>query len=112
MLVSVALGATAMTTFDGAHWQSFAAALAPLAWLVIGALIGRFHFLTLQWSVGKLATGRSWASTLVIQFFRFGVLAALLGLTARSFGAIPMLIVTAGVLLARSVIFRSGALQP
>lgn len=79
------------------------------AWLIVGVSIGAFHFLTLRWSVGMLATGRAWPLPTVVQLARFALLAGLLAVVTIHFGALPLLLVTAGILAARTAILRRGA---
>ena len=62
-------------------------------WLLSGALLGALHFWTLRWNVDlligrALAAGR-WCCSLL----RFAAMASLLAIVARSFGALPLLIV-------------------
>jgi len=78
-------------------------------WLTVGALIGAFHFLTLRWNVGMLATGQAWLLPTVVQLARFALLAGLLAVITIHFGALPLLLVTAGMLTARTAILRRGA---
>ncbi len=78
------------------------------AWLAAGALIGAAHFLTLRWNVRMLATGRSVLLPLGVQLARFALMAAVLLLITRSFGAWPLLMATVGILVARTAILRLG----
>ncbi len=77
--------------------------------LAAGALIGMFHFLTLRWNVGMLATGQSLPLALAVQLVRFAVIAGVLAVIASQFGAVPLLVAAAGVLATRTAVVRLGA---
>ena len=79
------------------------------AWLGGGALIGAFHFLTLRWNVTLLALGRAPLLAMALQLGRFALLAGVLTVIASRFGALPLLLATAGILAARTVAVRLGA---
>jgi F1F0 ATPase subunit 2 len=81
------------------------------AWLAAGVLLGGFHFLTLRWNVRMFASDPSPLLPLGIQVLRFALVAAVLATVAHYFGALALLIVTAGVLVARTAVIRLGA-QP
>jgi hypothetical protein len=78
-------------------------------WLCGGALIGAAYFLTLRWNVDLLAYGRAVLLAALLQAGRFLLLAALLAAIAAGRGVLPLLLTTAGILLARtSITMRSG----
>ena len=83
----------------------------PIGWLFAGALLGTLYFLALQRNVRMLMRGQLLCS-LGLQLVRIGVMLAALSVIARTFGALPLLSVALGVLLARSAIFRLGAPSP
>jgi F1F0 ATPase subunit 2 len=72
-------------------------------WLAAGAALGVAYFGSLRWSVQMFAAGRALAP-LGLHLARFAALAALLALVARGFGALPLLVATAGVLMARTIV--------
>lgn len=111
MLVGLALGAETMMGVPVTS-PLLTSGLAAGAWLGVGALMGALHFLTLHWTVRRLATGRAPALALVIQMVRLAVLAVVLAIIAHGFGAMALLIATAGVLTARAAVLRWGAPQP
>jgi hypothetical protein len=76
------------------------------AWLAIGTLIGALHFLTLQWNVSLLATGRVRLLAIAVQFGRLALVAGLLAVVAGHFGAFPLLLASTGILTARSAFLR------
>jgi F1F0 ATPase subunit 2 len=78
------------------------------AWLAAGALIGVFHFMTLRWNVQMFAVGGSLVLASLSQLVRFALVACLLVVIARQFGALPLLAAAAGILAARSVVLRLG----
>ena len=74
----------------------------------VGTLIGAFHFLTLRWNVRNFEVGRSLVLAFATQLVRFALVAVVLGVIASQFGALPLLIATAGILAARTAIIRFG----
>jgi F1F0 ATPase subunit 2 len=78
------------------------------AWLIVGALIGALHFMTLRWSVRMLALDRPLTLVLAIALLRLAVIAGALGVVAGRFGALPLIAATAGILAARTAVFRFG----
>jgi N-ATPase, AtpR subunit len=84
--------------------------LGACAWLAIGALVGGCFYLTLRRSAQMLTTGSSVSAATALQLIRFTALAGLLGIIARHYGAIALLVVTFGILAAREAVLRLGAL--
>ena len=99
-----------MTGFLLAQQDLIASALAGGAWLAAGAAVGALYFLTLHWNVRMFAAGRSLvlALALALQLARFTAIAGVLAVLAVHFGALPLLVATAGILAARTVILRWG----
>jgi hypothetical protein len=79
------------------------------AWIAFGALIGILHLLMLKWSVSRLVDGQSFVLAFAIQLVRFALIAAALAIVTCYFGALPLLVATAGILAVRTVIVRLGA---
>lgn len=77
-------------------------------WLTSGALIGTFHFLSLRWNVRMFAAAHPLLLPFGIQLVRFVLITAVLAAITRSFGAVPLIIVTAGILAMRTAIVRLG----
>ncbi len=94
-----------MTTFPHTA-QDLALAV---GWLAAGMVIGAVHFLSLRWNVRMLTAGRSLLPVVVVQLSRFAAMAAVLAVIALSFGAVPLLTATLGILVARTVIVRKEA---
>jgi F1F0 ATPase subunit 2 len=98
-----------MTIFHGGERDLIFGMLTASAWLGAGALIGAFYFLSLRWNVRHFEIGRPILLAFAIQFVRFALMAAVLGVIARQIGALPLLIAAAGILAARPAILRWGA---
>jgi F1F0 ATPase subunit 2 len=97
-----------MTAFPFTAHDLIFSALRTGAWLSVGALIGALHFLTLRWNVLMLAGGRSLLPALATQLARLAIVAAALTIIAVHFGALPLVVATAGILIARTAVFRFG----
>lgn len=80
------------------------------AWISAGALIGALYFMTLRHNVTLLATARAPLFAMALQFGRFAALAGILAVIASRFGALPLLLATAGIVAARMAAVRLGAL--
>jgi N-ATPase, AtpR subunit len=78
------------------------------AWIVLGLLIGAIHFLTLRWNARAWLGGQAAALAIVVHLARFALTAGALVIVARYSGALALLIVTVGILAARSVVIRTG----
>lgn len=78
------------------------------AWLAAGALIGALHFVTLRWNVRMFAGGRTALLAVALQIARFALLAGALAVIAGRYGALPLLLATAGILLARTAVVQAG----
>jgi F1F0 ATPase subunit 2 len=81
------------------------------AWLTVGALIGSLYFLTLRWNVRMFTIGQSLPLALVTQLVRFALIADVLAIITSHFGALPLLVATAGILATRTAVVRFGV-QP
>ena len=86
-------------------------ALGASAWLAVGTLIGTFHLLTLRWNVRVFVLGQSPLLAFATQLVRFAVVTGGLAIIASQFGALPLLVATAGILVTRTAILRIGV-QP
>ena len=100
-----------MTKLYLAEHQLILLVLSVSAWLAAGALIGAFHFLTLRWNVRMFAVGQSLSLALATQLVRFALIAGVLAIIASRFGALPLLVATAGILATRTAVVRFGV-QP
>jgi F1F0 ATPase subunit 2 len=84
-------------------------ALQAAAWLGCGLLIGMLYFLTLQWSIQLVVTGRAPLLAMTLQLGRFALVAGTLALIVSRFGALPLLVAATGILAARTAAIRMGA---
>jgi F1F0 ATPase subunit 2 len=103
------MDAQAMTNFQPGDYDLILYVLSARTWLTIGAAIGALHFLTLRWNARMFYVSRSLVLAFATQLARFALIAGMLGVIARHFGAIPLLIAAAGVLAARTMILRWSA---
>ena len=85
------------------------AALNAGGWLAAGLALGAMYYLSLRWNVRMFTDGRSLFPALAIQLGRFAAVGIVLALIVHGFGAFPLIVTTAGILLARSVIIHLGA---
>jgi F1F0 ATPase subunit 2 len=105
------MDAQAMTDFPLPGYDLVLSVLRSGAWLCVGTLIGALHFLTLRWNVRILAVDQSLALAAVMQLVRLAIMAGGLAIIAIEFGALPLVVASAGVLVARTAVLRSGG-QP
>ena len=85
-------------------------ALQAGTWLGTGALIGASYFLALHWTVSMLALGRTPLLAMALVLGRFVLLAGVLAAIASRFGALPLLLAAAGILVVRTAAVRLGEL--
>jgi hypothetical protein len=78
-----------------------------VAWLATGVLAGALYFLALRRSIRLLVDGQL-LLPIGLQLTRFAALAAVLAMLAHWFGALPLLLVTLGLLIARTAALRWG----
>lgn len=97
-----------MTIFHLTERDLILCVLSASVWLGVGTLISAFHFLSLRWNVRHFEVGQSLLLVFAIQFVRFALIAIVLGIIAGQFGALSLLIATAGILAARTAILRFG----
>jgi hypothetical protein len=102
------MDAQAMMDFEFTRHNLIGFLLSSGTWLTAGALIGAFQFLTLQWTVWMLVVGRGLLPSVGVQLARFALIALILTAIACSSGAFPLL-VTAGIVVARTLIIQWGA---
>jgi F1F0 ATPase subunit 2 len=109
MLVGLAMDARAMTQLYATEHHMFMLVLKTSAWLAIGGLIGTCHYVTLRWSAHMLVTGSSLPAAMAVQLVRLAIIACMLTIIIRQYGALPLLAATLGVLASRMAVFRLGA---
>jgi F1F0 ATPase subunit 2 len=104
------MDAQAMTGFDLAQtglltWRAG-------GWFAAGVLIGMFHFSTLRWNVTILTSAQArLPAAFALQFGRMALLAGMLATIAVRFGALPLVMAAAGIVVARSAAIRFGEPQ-
>jgi F1F0 ATPase subunit 2 len=85
--------------------------LAVVSSFLAGLIVGAVHYGGLWWNVRLFAAGGSVLKALAVQVVRLALIAAAL-IALVSFGAMPLLVATLGVISARIVAVRwLGALQ-
>ncbi len=82
--------------------------LRAVTWLGVGAVVGALYFLTLRWNVRILLPGPLLLLGIALQLGRFALLAGVLSVIAACFGALSLLLATAGILVARAASVRWG----
>jgi F1F0 ATPase subunit 2 len=102
------MDAGAMTKLYVTDHDIFMLVLNAGAWLAIGALIGAFYYVTLRWNAEMLVIGPSVLVALAIQLTRCAVLASVLAIITRYYGALPLLIAMLGILASRTAVLRLG----
>jgi hypothetical protein len=79
--------------------------IADAGFIALGLLAGTLHFSLLRWNTAVYARPGRIGLAAVLQVVRIGVLGGLLLLAARQ-GALPLLLMALGVLIARPVVMR------
>ncbi|MGJ5019558.1 N-ATPase subunit AtpR [Bradyrhizobium oligotrophicum] len=74
-------------------------------WIGAGGLLGLLHFASLRWNVRFLIGGLPFSS-LGLQLLRFAATGGAMVLVTKSFGAMPLLAGTLGLLTARNGLLR------
>jgi F1F0 ATPase subunit 2 len=97
-----------MTRFFATEHDMFMLVLKTSAWLAIGGLIGASHYVTLRWNVRMLATASSTPAAVAVQLIRLAIIAGVLAVITRNYGALPLLVATVGILVSRMVVLRVG----
>lgn len=112
MLVRLEMGEPRMSipSLDGlSAWNGL---IGLAAYLAAGLVLGVLYFRSLWWNVRRFADGERLLTTITLVIGRFVLLGATLVLVSRG-GALPLLMVTLGVLLARFAVVRSvGEAKP
>jgi hypothetical protein len=92
--------------------MSAATPLLGAFWLLAGVAGGTAHFVLLRWNTRLYLGGGSVGRALGVQALRMVVTALLLAFAAWHGGALPLLLATIGVLLARLLVLRVLAITP
>ena len=83
----------------------WAMALSAGAHLAAGLLLGAVYFTILSWQADRFAAGGRFGTTIAMMVLRFLLLAGLLTLASFE-GALPLLTMALGVLIARFIVMR------
>ena len=100
-----------MTTQNVVLFSQAPAAFSVGIWFAVGMLLGAFQFLTLRWSVRMFAVMQPLLLPIGVQLIRFAAVAAVLAAITASFGALPLLMATAGILITRTIVLRLDVLS-
>jgi len=79
--------------------------LSSAAHLTAGIVLGFFYFRSLWWNTRRFTGGRRVTTTIALMIGRYALLGGLLTLASLE-GALPLLMMALGVLIARSVVVR------
>jgi F1F0 ATPase subunit 2 len=104
MLVSMEMDGERMIYFNAL--PTWAITLSLAAHLAAGIMLGVVYFRSLWWNARRIAAGGRVATTIVVMIGRFVLLGFLLTLASLE-GALPLLVMALGILIARSVVMRS-----
>ena len=105
MLVCLEMGENRMTFLSFDHLPAWGVALRLPAHLAAGIVLGIFYFRGLWWNARQFTDGGRATATIALMVGRFALLGALLTLASLE-GALPLLMMALGVLIARSAVVR------
>lgn len=94
-----------MTIFSFASFSLGSMAFSVIAHLTVGILLGLLYFRSLWWNVRLFTSGGHVTTTIVLFLGRFAVLGGLLALASLE-GALPLLSMVFGLLIARAMVVR------
>jgi F1F0 ATPase subunit 2 len=105
LLVGVEVDGERMTFLSFNSLPTWAMLLGLAAHLAAGVVLGVLYFRSLWWNARRFAAGDRAATTIAVMIGRFVLLGVLLTLASLE-GALPLLVMALGVLIARSVVMR------
>jgi F1F0 ATPase subunit 2 len=105
MLVRLEMDEGRMSLLSFGGLPPWAMLLSLLAHLGAGIALGTLYFRGLWWNVRRFAAGGRIAVTIALTIGRFALLGGLLTLASLE-GALPLLVMALGVLMARAVVMR------
>ena len=105
MLVGLEMDGKRMTSLYFNSLPTWAMLLSLTAHLAAGIMLGVVYFRSLWWNARRVTAGASVATTIAVMIGRFVLLGMLLTLASLE-GALPLLLMALGVLIARSVVVR------
>jgi F1F0 ATPase subunit 2 len=107
MLVGMEMDAERMTSLYFNGLPIWAMALSLAAHLAAGVVLGMLYFRSVWWNARRFGAGGGLATTIAVMIGRFVVLGGLLTLASLE-GALPLLLMALGVLIARSFVMRKN----
>jgi F1F0 ATPase subunit 2 len=101
-----------MTSLSFMSLSAWGTCLSLAAHLAAGIVVGVIYFRSLWWNARRFTMGGRVATTIAVMIGRFVILGAVLTLASLE-GALPLLLMALGVLIARSVVVRRiGEITP
>ena len=94
-----------MTSLAFNSLPAWGTCLSLAAHLVAGIAVGVIYFRSLWWNARRFTSGSHVATTIAVMIGRFVLLGGLLTLASLE-GALPLLVMALGILIARSVVIR------
>jgi F1F0 ATPase subunit 2 len=105
MLVGMEMDAERMISLSFNGLPTWAMALSVAAHFIAGIMLGIVYFRSLWWNACRFSEGGRVATTIAVMIGRFVLLGLLLTLASLE-GALPLLVMALGVLIARSFVTR------
>jgi F1F0 ATPase subunit 2 len=105
MLVRLEMDEERMSFLSFDSLPAWATFLSSAAHLTAGIALGVLHFRSLWWSICRFTRDNRVMTAIALEIGRFTLLAGLLTLASLE-GALPLLVMAFGVLIARSLIVR------
>jgi F1F0 ATPase subunit 2 len=94
-----------MTSLSLSNLPSWATFLSLAAHLAAGVIVGALYFRSLWWNARRFTAGDRTATTIAVMIGRFVVLGVVLTLASLE-GALPLLLMALGVVIARFIVIR------
>jgi F1F0 ATPase subunit 2 len=105
MLVGMEMDGERMTSLYFNSLPTWVMVLSLVAHLVVGVVLGIVYLQSLWWNARRFTGGGRVATTIAVMIGRFVLLGILLTLASLE-GALPLLVMALGILIARSVVMR------
>ena len=105
MLVGMEMDAERMTSLSFNSLPAWATFFGLAAHLAAGVIVGVLYFRSLWWNARRFTAGGRVSTTIAVMIGRFVMLGVLLTLASLE-GALPLLLMALGVLIARFVVMR------
>jgi F1F0 ATPase subunit 2 len=94
-----------MTSLSFGGLPAWATCLSLAAHLAAGIVVGVLYFRSLWWNARRFTSGSHVATTISVMIGRFVILGVVLALASLE-GALPLLLMALGVVVARSLVMR------